>query len=225
MTDSLLEHNCYEIGTLLWGNILRMITISLVALAIYSVAIQSAFSQAPKEQRVPKTPTTKTPDGAETNYDAKKDTTTIKNFNYQRYFVTDKFGRKVTFYLSKTKNEASTKLPLVVSIQGSGSQSIFLQIDTENGTRIVSGGPDSVIRRTFKNKVRVLVVEKPGVEFLVQPSRPGSSEEGTAEFNQEFSLERWVEALNASMCAALKMPRIDPTRVLAHGHSEGAQGK
>ncbi|MEK6702933.1 MAG: alpha/beta fold hydrolase, partial [Planctomycetota bacterium] len=68
-----------------------------------------------------------------------------------------------------------------------------------------------------------LVVEKPGVVFLVQPKRPGGAEEGTAEFRREHTLERWVEALNAAVKAAVTLPGIDASRVLALGHSEGGQ--
>ena len=152
-------------------------------------------------------------------YEALKDTNQIADFSFERFFTKDKFRRKITFYLSKARSENEQPLPLVICIQGSGSQSVFMKI---NG-KIVSGGTEAVALREYGDRVRVLVVEKPGVEFLVQPSRPGSSEEGSKEFNQEFSLSRWVEALNAATEAALTLPGIDHERILAMGHSEGAQ--
>lgn len=153
------------------------------------------------------------------------------NFAYDRYVTTDGFGRRITFYLSKVPEGGGgvegagkkEKLPLVLCVQGSGSQSVFLEVDSPEGKRIASGGPEAVVLSQFKGKVRVLVVEKPGVEFLVQAKRPGGAEEGAVEFRREHTLERWVEALKAAVKAALTLPGVDASRVLALGHSEGGQ--
>lgn len=152
-------------------------------------------------------------------YESKKDAEEIPKFSWQRYFTRDKFGRQITFYLSKIRKKPDSPLPLIVCIQGSGSQSVFQEYQGQ----IASGGPEAVIAKEFRDRARVLVVEKPGVEFLVQPSRPGSSIEGSAEFNREFSLPRWTEAVNAATRAACSMKSIDETRLLVLGHSEGAQ--
>ncbi|ANM30227.1 hypothetical protein ABI59_12515 [Acidobacteria bacterium Mor1] len=152
-------------------------------------------------------------------YEPTAEESPVSKFGWQRYLTIDKFGREITFYLSKRREQGSDPLPLAVAIQGSGSQSVFL----EHGEMIASGGPESVMARDFRERARVLVVEKPGVEFLVQPSRPGSSEEGSAEFNREFSLLRWTEAINAAIRAAVKLPGVDGERILALGHSEGGQ--
>ncbi|MEL6107711.1 MAG: hypothetical protein AAFU85_16925, partial [Planctomycetota bacterium] len=114
--------------------------------------------------------------GAEAEpYGLRKDAEDIPKFSWQRYFTRDKFGREITFYLSKFRKEPKGKLPLIVCIQGSGSQSVFQR----HQGQIASGGPEAVVARDFRDQARVLVVEKPGVEFLVQPSRPGSSVEGS----------------------------------------------
>jgi predicted peptidase len=146
----------------------------------------------------------------------------IEHFGFHRFVTRDKFARQINFYISKTR-PSEAKLPLVVCIQGSGSQSVFLEVDTPEGKRIGSGGPEAVVAREFRDRVRVLVVEKPGVEFLKQPSNPGSAEEASEEYNREFSLDRWVEAINASLIATIAMPNIDSNQVLALGHSEGGQ--
>ncbi|MEO1527337.1 MAG: alpha/beta fold hydrolase [Planctomycetota bacterium] len=117
------------------------------------------------------------------------------------------------------RDKPDGKLPLVVCVQGSGSQSVFQRYQG----MIASGGPEAVIARDFRDRVRVLVVEKPGVEFLVQPTRPGSAVEGSEEFNREFSLPRWTEAVNAAIQATLTMDMIDDQRLMVLGHSEGAQ--
>jgi dipeptidyl aminopeptidase/acylaminoacyl peptidase len=148
-------------------------------------------------------------------------------FAYERQTTTDALGRTITFYLSKPANipdgGAAAPLPLAVCVQGSGSQSEFLLVDTPKGKRIASGGPGAVMQSQFRERLRVLVVEKPGVDFLVQPSQPGSATEGSESFRKEHTLDRWVEALRAAADAALAMPGIDPSRVLAVGHSEGGQ--
>ena len=152
------------------------------------------------------------------------DSSEQKKFSFERYFTRDKFGRVITLYISRPGPEPTAeKLPLVVCVQGSGSQSIFQEIDTPQGKLIASGGPEAAVYRKCKNRVRILVVEKPGVEFLKQPSRPGSSDEGPEEFNREFTLDRWTEAVRAATIAAQKLPFIDNSKLLVLGHSEGGQ--
>lgn len=146
----------------------------------------------------------------------------VENLPYERYKTTDAFGREITFYLSKAP-AADAVLPLIVCVQGSGSQSVFIEVPTPDGPRIGSGGPEAAMLRLGRERARILVVEKVGVEFLVQPKRPGSGEEGSEEFRLEHTLERWTEAVNAAVVAACKLPGVDGSRVLALGHSEGGQ--
>jgi len=162
---------------------------------------------------------------ARTRYEPQADSEVIESFPYTRYHTTDQFDREITFYLSKPPADApaGASLPLIVSVQGSGSQSVFLEVDTPNGKRIGSGGPEAVVLREYRAKARILVVEKPGVTFLVQPQRPGGAEESSPEFRAEHTLDRWVEALSASILAASKIDGVDASYVLALGHSEGAQ--
>ena len=153
-------------------------------------------------------------------YAPTRDPQRIDKFAFQRYLTKDRFGRQITFYLSREKeadkNEAK---PIVVCVQGSGSQSLFLK----HQGRIASAGPEAVVLRDFRNRVRVLVVEKPGVPFLFQPSAPGSAVEAPDEYRREFSLPRWVEAIHAAIQAARQLPDIDTSRMLVLGHSEGGQ--
>lgn len=157
-------------------------------------------------------------------YQLVPDSEPIEKFAFKRYFTKDKFDRRITLYLSKvTDKSASKSLPLVVCVQGSGSQSVFQKVETGQGKVIASGGPEAVVARDFRDQVRVLVVEKPGVEFLVQPKRPGGAEESTEEFRREFTLERWAEAINAATLAVAKLDEIDSSKILVLGHSEGGQ--
>ncbi len=146
----------------------------------------------------------------------------IAQFPYDRYTVIDALNRKITFYLSKAESSEES-LPLIVCVQGSGSQSVFLEVDTPTGKHIASGGPEAAMLSMARSRARILVVEKPGVEFLVQPSRPGSAMEGSEEFRREHTVERWTEAINAAVIAASALPGVDASRILALGHSEGGQ--
>jgi erythromycin esterase len=135
---------------------------------------------------------------------------------YDRYTTRDRFDRTITFYLSHSPEHAAKKLPLAVFVQGSGCASVFT---TQNGK--VSGGMQDLLRAAAQDRLRVLVVEKPGVPFGVVPKSPGSAEEGSPEFRREHTLPRWVEAINAAVWAAHRLEEVDWTRTLVLGHSEG----
>ncbi len=144
--------------------------------------------------------------------------TTLEGLPFQRYTTTDKLGRTITFYLSRPKKDSQEKkLPVVLWIGGSGSQSHF----GKQGDKIY-GGLQNLLLQELRGRGRVLCVEKPGVKFLDQPKRPGSAEEGPPEFCQEHTLPRWVEANKSALLATLTMPEIDTSRILVTGHSEGA---
>lgn len=148
---------------------------------------------------------------------ALRDTTRL-GIPWSRWTTTDSYGRKVTFYLSELPDSLRGQArPVALVIEGSGSQSVWVKV----GDRI-GGSLQNLALRAAKRRVRVLVVEKPGVEFLVQPQRPGSAEESSAEFRREHTLERWAEANAAALRAVLAMPGIAATPVIATGHSEGA---
>ena len=51
-------------------------------------------------------------------------------------------------------------------------------------------------REAFAGKAHVLIVEKPGVEFLEQHPNRGTAAEGSLEFHREHTLERWAESLD-----------------------------
>ena len=159
-----------------------------------------------------------------TSFSAKRLELNIQGFPFEAFTTRDTFERNIRFYLSKTKpGNESKRLPLVVVIQGSGCQSIFVEVNTPDGVRVASTGPEAVILKSFRDKCRVLVVEKPGVPFKFQPRRPGSSEEGSPEYLKEFSLGRWVQAIHAATLAASRLPQVDSSQTLVLGHSEGGQ--
>jgi len=138
----------------------------------------------------------------------------LKTPGFDRLNCVDAYGRKIDYYLSI--DSSGRKLPLAVFVQGSGGQSIWPVI---NGR--VGGGLQNLLLDRVKDHLRVLVVEKPGVEFGFMPPQSGVAEGCSESFLREHTLDRWTTAVNAALEAGLRAPGIDPSRVLAIGHSEG----
>jgi uncharacterized protein (TIGR03067 family) len=154
-------------------------------------------------------------DLSKVRYLPQKDAATLR-VPFDRYTTRDGFDRTITFYLSQPPTKAAEKLPVAVFIQGSGCASVFSERAGQ-----VYGGMQNLLQAAAKGRVRVLVVEKPGVAFGTVPKSPGSAEEGSAEFRREHTLPRWVEAVNAAVLATHRLEDVDWTRTLVVGHSEG----
>jgi pimeloyl-ACP methyl ester carboxylesterase len=137
---------------------------------------------------------------------------------FQRFTTTDDHGRTITAYLSKPPKEAKGPLPVVLWIQGSGCQSLFMK--SPQGA--IGGGLQTLLFKMADGRFRVLCVEKPGVKFLDLPPRPGGAEGASEEFLKEHTLPRWAEANAAALRAVWTLPDIDKRRTLVIGHSEGA---
>lgn len=136
--------------------------------------------------------------------------------SFERHETTDRFGRTITYYIRAPLNETD-RLPLVVFIGGSGAQSVW---QTVKETAALSYGASSVAGAA-RGRARLVMVERPGVEFLGAGERPGSALGASQQFREEHTLERWAEANRAAIDDALKLPGVDPSRVLVAGHSEG----
>jgi pimeloyl-ACP methyl ester carboxylesterase len=131
---------------------------------------------------------------------------------FRRYFAEDGSGRRIVFYLSGAPS-GNRPLPLVVWIQGTGCSSHF----GRHAGRITSG-LQSVLYSVTGGRAVVLAVEKPGVQFLdevddMKNCRP--------EFLANYTLDRWAGTIADAIAAAQTLPRIDPSRTLVLGHSEG----
>lgn len=146
-------------------------------------------------------------------YEPSKTAEPVLGQPYEKFSTRDRFGREIIFYLSKAA-ASQNSLPLVVFIEGSGCGSRF---EERNG-KIRPAGGHIVVADVFKDKARVLVVEKPGVKYLFQP-QDGCKD--LAEFNRELTLERWTEANEAAIRAARRLPQISKDKTLVVGHSEG----
>ena len=136
---------------------------------------------------------------------------------FEQHETVDTFGRTIAWYLSPQPPGAGS-LPVALWIGGSGGQSEFERHDSWIGS-----GFAGVLLDVVGTSARVMVVEKPGVEFGDRLDRPGTAIGASDRFLQEHTLPRWVEANRAALAAALARPDIDPSRVLAVGHSEGGQ--
>ncbi len=146
-------------------------------------------------------------------YEAKKDTAKPPRQPYLRYFTKDSYNRQITFYVSETTSSA--KLPLVVYVQGSGAGSNF-QVRNDKLTPV---NGHIYITESLQGKARLLIVEKPGVNYLDNPG-PGEAMKNE-EFNTQHSLERWAEAIKTSIKAAIRAGLADSSKILVIGHSEG----
>lgn len=133
---------------------------------------------------------------------------------FHRYSTKDHFGRTITFYLAESTT--NQPLPLAVLVQGTGCFSLFQR----KGERIGQGA-FILLHNVAHNRVRVLVVEKPGVQFLDTQADPGDATTCRPEFLAEHTLERWTEAINASIKAAQELPGVDRSKTLVIGASEG----
>lgn len=151
---------------------------------------------------------------AQEKYQAILDPSPVGDLPYQRYFTRDAFSRRITFYVC---SQVNTRAPLVVFILGSGAHSHF----ASRGGQILDA--HRALRAVLVNHASLLIIEKPGVAFLGQPTKNGTAEGASDEFRVENTLERWSEAVNSAIQAAKQLPVVDTTRILLMGHSEGAR--
>ncbi len=136
---------------------------------------------------------------------------------YDRFEIPDTLGRTITYYISP--RDPAHPLPLALFIQGSGCISMFSRMPDGR----TAGGIQNLLRQEGAGKLCVMVVEKPGVNYLDKSDHPGSAEGCSDEFNRELTYDRWAAALGAALESARTLPGIDPSRILVAGHSEGAQ--
>jgi hypothetical protein len=119
---------------------------------------------------------------------------------FSRYTTTDTLGRKII----PSVTVANKTLPLILFIDGSGCQSLFQKV----GDRI-GGGMHNLLLLAARGSAHVIVVEKPGVQFLDNPRQPGSAEGASNDFMQEHTLPRWAEANRAALLAARTLSNVD----------------
>ncbi len=139
----------------------------------------------------------------------------VKGHPFRKYSTVDELDRRIKFFLSEPLG-AAKELPLVVYVQGTGCSSHFMQRQDR-----ISSGIGAVMYDVFLGKARVLIVDKPGVEFLDDQGQSPMQESCRPQFFHEHTLDRWAEAIAASIRSAHTLPSVDPASTLVVGHSEG----
>ncbi len=129
---------------------------------------------------------------------------------YFRFFIPEtKNTPRITFYLSE--NRTDKPLPLVIYIQGSGNSSHFIKL---NDGKTVPQNGHITLTDLIQNKARVLIVEKPGVEFLGHDTE-------NREFDLAFWLNSWRDQIIKSIRYVIANGNIDTSHIIIIGHSEG----
>lgn len=130
----------------------------------------------------------------------------LTNQSYNKYELKTSKDT-ITFYLSITSKKEN--LPLVVYIQGSGWNSLF----NERNGKVVPTSGHSIWADVGKEKYRILIVEKPGVNYL--------QTEESKEFQEKFSLETRSNTIVEAINYVVQNEKIDSNKILIAGHSEG----
>jgi dienelactone hydrolase len=138
----------------------------------------------------------------------------VPNTPFHRYTTVDSLGRTITFYLSEAQERAPA--PLAVFVQGTGCASHFYREGGQIHQRSVA-----LLYLAMRGRARVLAVEKPGVEFLDEQPDAADAKTCRPQFLAEHTLDRWTEAIVASIRAAQDLPGVDRSRTLVVGGSEG----
>lgn len=130
----------------------------------------------------------------------------LPNFPYDKYELKTE-NDSITFYLSVSS--LKEKLPLIIFVQGSGSNSLFTyknnQIRPEYGHMTWFG--------VALEKYRILIIEKTCVNYL----QTGASKK----FDEKFSLENWSKTIVDAINYVIQNEKIDSNKILIAGHSEG----
>jgi pimeloyl-ACP methyl ester carboxylesterase len=131
---------------------------------------------------------------------------------FERHQIKDRLGRVVMYYISRP----SAPAPLLLMIQGSGCVPLM---------NIQPSGTYSTLFDLLpfgsEGQFAVVAVEKP-FSGVTSGKNSGTAESCSAEFNNDFTADRWLTALQASLDDARRFSWVDKKRTLVLGSSEGA---
>lgn len=125
-------------------------------------------------------------------------------------FITDKLGRTINYHISRPAHPA----PLLLMIQGSGCGTI-VRGEGANSTSTLY----DLHGFAAEGRFTVMAVEKP---FASTEANGGGAEQCGIDFNEDFTAERWLVALEAALADARRQVSFDRGRQLVFGVSEGA---
>jgi esterase/lipase len=119
-------------------------------------------------------------------------------------------GDSITYYLSEFVRQKPQSL--IIFIQGSGSHSLFKEV----GNSIIPQYGHITIPYLTQDNSRVLIVEKPGIDYLETPRGVRNKD-----FDEKFSLETWSNRIVLVVGQVIETENIDRRSILVIGHSEG----
>ncbi len=124
---------------------------------------------------------------------------------------------------SAVEDDREKLLPLVVLVQGGGGGSIFQRTKTPGEVAIDKFPLSQTVMDRFEGKARILMVEKPGVQFLEEGHDPsGGIGIGCSEtYLRQHALPRWAEAINSAIFNVRTNSLVNPKKTLVLGTSEG----
>jgi predicted esterase len=122
----------------------------------------------------------------------------------------------ITYYFRAGEKPDS---PLLLTIQGSGCDSIYSQDAQGN----FYGGMNVEAADSLGTRAAILAVEKPDTHpFFVSKNR-GSAEGCSEDFKKDFIKDRWLNFLTIAMQDAILVNQLHPSRIIVAGHSEGGE--
>lgn len=139
---------------------------------------------------------------------------TVPGTPLERREVEDSLGRKITYYISQPKRAPA---PILLMLQGSGCARV---INEQRGSSFST--VFNLIPFAQAGQFTVVAIEKPHSMTAGQGGSAGSSRQCSAEFNEDFTAERWLVAIRAALDDAKKAAWVDARRTLVFGSSEGA---
>lgn len=141
---------------------------------------------------------------------------TINGSPFSEYSIKDSKGQPIDYYLSVSN---SNNAPLLLMIQGSGCDKVLNR--DESRTKAYST-VFNLFKIAQEKKFSVLAVEKPFSGHLPEVSSRSVEHLCSKEFHQNYTVDTWVSALNASIKSALNELPEKPQQILVFGFSEGA---
>ena len=145
-------------------------------------------------------------------------TITPQLLGFEEYTLENEQLGEVNYYLSS--DSTNTKKPLLVYLDGSGAFPLFQKLDAGIGSTVV------VNFQELRNNYRILLISKPGIPFV---DKVESDKNGfpiypkPTEYTQNLSLNWRVESANSVINNLINQKKIDTSKIVVLGFSEGAQ--
>ncbi|MBZ2209342.1 alpha/beta hydrolase family protein [Massilia soli] len=132
---------------------------------------------------------------------------------FARKTIQDDSGRSITYYISRPR--AGTA-PILLMVQGSGCARVLNKQAGAAYSTIFN-----LVPFASDGRFTVVAVEKPfsGEETT---DSSGTATACSRQFNEDFTAEGWLKALQAGLADARRSPWADQQRTLVLGMSEGA---